>query len=179
MNNRVILTLVIIAILVAGGVFYYTVTKDNEPAVVSNTQSADITADAEPTPTEATPTPTVVTPTPTPTRASDELKGTYSGEPGTDGPDVSVFSVDYDGKAFSPKSLSIKVGDIVFFKNSSTKTFWPASDPHPTHTKYPEFDAKSAIAAGSTFQFKFIKVGTWGYHDHLNPSATGIIIVTK
>lgn len=95
------------------------------------------------------------------------------------GPDILVTQVDYDGSQFSPAVLNIKAGDIVFFKNSSQSGFWPASDPHPTHTAYPEFDAKKAVPAGSSFQFKFLKAGNWGYHDHFNPSAKGQINVTQ
>jgi len=95
------------------------------------------------------------------------------------GPDILVAEVVYDGTKFLPQSLNIKVGDIVIFKNSGTTDFWPASNPHPTHTDYPEFDAKAAVPPGKTFQFKFLKPGSWGYHNHLNPSATGIINVAK
>ncbi len=94
-------------------------------------------------------------------------------------PDILVAEVVYDGIKFSPQSLNIKVGDIVIFKNSGTSGLWPASDPHPVHTDYPEFDAKAAVSAGKSFQFKFLKPGSWGYHNHLNPSATGVINVAK
>jgi plastocyanin len=105
--------------------------------------------------------------------------GTFSDENNAMNPDVQVYEVSYDGKAYTPASLEIRVGDIVFFKNASSGSFWPASAPHPTHTIYPEFDAKAALKAGATFEFKFTKVGEWKYHDHLNPSAYGVIKVTK
>lgn len=104
---------------------------------------------------------------------------TFSDENNAMNPDVQVYEVSYDGKAFSPASLEIRVGDIVFFKNKSTEAFWPASAPHPIHTDYPEFNAKSEIKAGSTFEFKFTKVGEWKYHDHLNSSVYGVIKVTQ
>ena len=63
------------------------------------------------------------------------------------------------------------------FKNKSTTDFWPASDPHPTHTGYPGFDSGKAVAANGKFNFQFNKAGTWGYHDHLNPGIKGTIIV--
>lgn len=88
-----------------------------------------------------------------------------------------VFEISYNGTAFTPSTLSIKAGDTVVFKNNSTKSFWPASGPHPQHTLYPEFDAKKAIAPGGNFTFKFIKVGEWPFHDHLNPTAFGKITV--
>ncbi len=110
---------------------------------------------------------------------SAQSTGTFSDENNVMNPDTQVFEIVYDGKTYSPASLEIKVGDIVFFKNTSNGSFWPASAPHPTHTIYPEFDAKAALKAGSTFEFKFTKVGEWKYHDHLNPSAYGVVKVTQ
>jgi plastocyanin len=54
---------------------------------------------------------------------------------------------------------------------------WVASDPHPIHTDYSAFDAKQGIAPGDTYSFTFTKTGNWGFHNHLNPSATGTITV--
>lgn len=87
-------------------------------------------------------------------------------------------TVTYTDSGFSPKEITIKAGDTVNFVNESSKSFWPASNPHPVHTDYPEFDAKKDISAGDTYSFKFEKVGTWGYHNHKNPSQIGTVIVT-
>ena len=94
-------------------------------------------------------------------------------------PDILVVQVNYDGKKFDPASVDIKVGDIVIFKNNSDGAMWPASAPHPSHTAYPEFDAKEAIDPGGKWQFKFEKVGSWKYHNHSNPSAFGVVNVTE
>lgn len=108
-------------------------------------------------------------------------KATYSdgSEMEPFGPDILVSEVVYDGTKFAPASLSIKAGDVVVFKNSSQVDFWPASNPHPAHTDYPEFDAKKPVPPGGTFQFKFLKPGTWGYHNHLQPAATGVVKVSQ
>lgn len=95
------------------------------------------------------------------------------------GTDVQVREIVYNGTAFTPNDLTLKVGDVVIFKNDSNKSFWPASGPHPQHTNYPEFDPKKSIAAGSTWEFKFTKAGTWPFHDHLNATAFGKITVTQ
>ena len=89
----------------------------------------------------------------------------------------STQTVTYTANGFSPASITIKAGDTVIFKNNSAADFWPASGPHPTHTNYPEFDAKKAISAGSSYSFTFTKVGSWKYHNHLSPSLTGTITV--
>lgn len=95
------------------------------------------------------------------------------------GPDILVVQVSYDGAKFTPALINIKVGDIVIFKNNSQEDFWPASNPHPNHTDYPEFNARQPVSPGSKYQFKFIKTGKWGYHNHLNPSSVGVINVTN
>lgn len=85
--------------------------------------------------------------------------------------------VTYTADGFSPAVLSIALGDTVTFTNKSAGAFWPASNPHPIHTDYPEFDAKTEIANGKTYEFTFTKAGEWGYHNHLNPKMMGVIVV--
>jgi len=102
----------------------------------------------------------------------------FSDEQDIEGNDVQVYEVDYNGMGFTPASLSIKAGDIVVFKNKSNLDFWPASNPHPTHTDYPGFDAGQSLAPGKSFQFKFVKTGSWKFHNHLNPSQGAVINVS-
>ncbi len=86
---------------------------------------------------------------------------------------------------FSPPVLTIKAGTTVVFKNNSSKDFWPASAKHPTHNEYPIkggcvgsiFDACKAIAPGGQWEFKFDVLGGWNYHDHLNPTFFGKVVV--
>ncbi len=103
----------------------------------------------------------------------------FSDESDIEGLDVQVTEIDFNGKSFSPSTVTIKLGDIVIFRNKSQQNFWPASSVHPVHTDYPEFDTKAAIAPGKSFDFKFTKLGTWKFHDHLNPSSTGSIVVSQ
>lgn len=88
-----------------------------------------------------------------------------------------TYEVTQTEDGFTPEKLTIKRGDIVLFKTSRNKFFWPASDLHPTHLIYPEFDPKDPIEPKKTWSFKFDKVGTWKYHDHLAPYFTGVIEV--
>ena len=90
----------------------------------------------------------------------------------------SVFVVTYTSSCFTPSSITIQNGDIVTFKNNSNKNMWPASDPHPSHSAYPEFDPGQDIAPGSTWSFTFNKSGSWGYHDHNKPSCHGTVTVS-
>ncbi len=112
-----------------------------------------------------------------PSSESKPAQGVFTGEEEVMGGDLQVFEITYNGKQYTPKSLSVKSGDVVIFKNASTVPFWPASGSHPAHTAYPEFDPKKPVPAGGTFEFKFIRTGTWSFHDHLNPSTGGSVVV--
>jgi len=104
---------------------------------------------------------------------------------------LSAFQVIYTDSGFSPSPLTIKVGDTVAFTNQSSKDMWPASAMHPTHKGYPGsdiqkcgtseeseiFDACRGIPPGGSWSFKFVNAGSWNYHDHLNSSKFGKIVV--
>lgn len=80
---------------------------------------------------------------------------------------------------YEPKELTVKKGDIVAWTNESGEFHWPASDLHPTHGVYPEFDPLKPIASGDTWKFKFDKVGVWKFHDHIRANKVGTITVTE
>lgn len=91
---------------------------------------------------------------------------------------VSRAVVAYGANGFSPSSITVAVGETVVFMNENSVDMWPASAPHPTHTDYPEFDAKKPVAPGNSYSFTFTRVGTWKYHNHLNPTHFGSVVVT-
>lgn len=78
---------------------------------------------------------------------------------------------------FYPAEISIRKGDTVTFVSETGKEFWPASDIHPTHGTYPEFDPQKPIVPGKSWSFIFEKTGKWKYHDHLNPLHRGVVVV--
>lgn len=89
------------------------------------------------------------------------------------------YTIELRGGGFYPGELSITKGDKVRFVNKREQSFWPASDPHPTHDIYHGFDSKKPIDAGKSWSFKFNKEGIFKYHDHLFPSLKGTIMVGK
>jgi plastocyanin len=131
----------------------------------------------------------------TPTTTTNDTMDTGSGVDA--GVSVSVdttpmtATITYNGTSYSPSTVTIKKGGTVTWVNSSGGQMWVASAQHPTHTVYsgtnrtahcpdPEnndFDQ----CAGSTgdFSFKFDKAGSWGYHDHINASAFGKVVVEE
>ncbi|MEW6722356.1 MAG: cupredoxin domain-containing protein [Candidatus Micrarchaeota archaeon] len=94
-------------------------------------------------------------------------------------------AVEITSSGFNPKILKINAGEAVTFTNKDTKTHWPASAVHPTHSEYPEgggcigsaFDACGPLKTGESYSFTFNERGEWHYHDHLNSGLTGTIIV--
>jgi len=78
---------------------------------------------------------------------------------------------------FSPSEIAINKGDTIKFTTSIGEPFWPASNLHPTHTIYPEFDPKEPVEADKNWLFVFNKEGEWKYHDHLSPIFKGKVIV--
>lgn len=78
---------------------------------------------------------------------------------------------------FYPAGIKIEKGETVTFKNETSESFWPASDIHPTHEVYSDFDPKRALKAEEEWSFTFNQVGTWRYHDHISPIYRGTIEV--
>lgn len=103
----------------------------------------------------------------------------------------SEVTVTYSASGFSPASVTIKQGTKVTFTSTDGSAMWVGVDDHPTHTKYTgttknEHCASGATSAdfdqctkGSTYSFVFDKEGTWGYHNHVQASATGVVVVTN
>ncbi|HSX40052.1 MAG TPA: cupredoxin domain-containing protein [Candidatus Saccharimonadales bacterium] len=77
---------------------------------------------------------------------------------------------------FDPQTVTIKAGDKVTWVNKSGDRANVSSDPHPVHTNYPPLNLGS-FADGASVSLMFDKPGTYGYHNHLNPSKTGTVIV--
>lgn len=173
MNKKVIYGVIaLIVLLIVAGVIYTQsnqqinqqeslTPEDNSEMLTEEVSNFPVTSEE----------PEMVTP------QTNQSSGRFSGEDDIMAPDIIVHEVSFSGSAFSPANLTIKNGDIVVFKNNSSKDFWPASAPHPQHTDYPEFDPKKRIAPGGTYEFKFTKTGAWGFHDHITPSAFGKITV--
>lgn len=167
--------IVIVIVLILAGGAYYIANRNQAQAPSQETQqpSQEQTQSDQGT----SPTPTGQATTINSTTTVDVTPIVEGGE--TAAPDIQVVEIVFDGSKFTPSTVNIKVNDWVFFKNQSNTEFWPASAPHPAHTDYPELDAKMAIPAGGQYKFQFTKVGSWGFHDHLNPRAFGKINVTK
>lgn len=106
-------------------------------------------------------------------------------------PVVSKNIIIYTDSGYTPSLMTIKKGETVIWKNESGNSMWTASAVHPTHKVYPGtditvcgtqtllpmFDACGKIMSGQSWSFLFNNVGTWGYHNHLDSSKFGKVVV--
>jgi plastocyanin len=93
--------------------------------------------------------------------------------------DVQEVLVTLTPSGYEPSDFSIKKGTTVTFKNTTGKPHWPASNLHPTHEIYSEFDPQRPLAPDEAWSFTFNKVGTWNFHDHIRSYYSGKIYVTE
>ena len=153
--NKTIISIIVIILLIAGGVFIYTMSNSSNSSQTNKLTDTD-----------------------TDTYTNTNLNNEQATSSSSNQTQSNKVTVTYDGSSFSPKVVTIKKGDSVIFINQSDKSMSVASNPHPTHTDYPGFDQyKSAEKGMASYTFVFEKVGTWGYHNHLNPSVTGTVKV--
>jgi plastocyanin len=175
--NKTIVAIIVVVIVVLGG--YFLLKGPSAPS--SNLPSSTVSQETQPT-------------SPAQTNQAP-LPGSNGQVPSGPEPQVQNSQnenvITYTDSGYSPSTLRVKIGETVTFKNESSKSMWPASAFHPTHTVYsgtsldehcPDtagtaFDACKGFLPGSSWSFKFTKAGTWKYHDHLNPGATGTIVV--
>lgn len=100
--------------------------------------------------------------------------------------------VTYREGQYQPDTVSVRHGQVVMWVNEDS-VFWPAANLHPTHKEYPGsgilkcetderaliFDACEAMGPGAVYAFLFNEAGEWHYHDHINPRATGVVLVSE
>jgi len=93
--------------------------------------------------------------------------GTAGGPVGGTGNSISIA-----GMAFSPSSLSVKVGATVTWKNNDGFTHTVTSDDGAS------FDSGN-LPAGGSFSYKTTTVGTFDYHCTIHSGMTGTLVVTQ
>ena len=80
------------------------------------------------------------------------------------------------GSGFSPSTITVKAGTKVMWENKSGETAAINSAVHPTHLVYPPLNLGS-FNNGESISLVFDKAGTYKYHNHLNPSQFGTVVV--
>lgn len=85
--------------------------------------------------------------------------------------DITVTST-----GFTPQTITVKAGTKVVWTNKSGGPVTVNSDVHPTHLLWP-FLNLGKFDDGSSVSVVFETAGTYTYHNHLNASQTGKVIV--
>lgn len=88
----------------------------------------------------------------------------------------SASTITFDGTMFSPASITVKSGSTITIKNTSSQDLQMDSNPHPVHTDDTDLNV-GLVSAGHAQSFTVTKTGTFGYHDHLDPSIQGKITI--
>lgn len=160
MNQNALWGIVVVLVLVGAGVFLWRSTTPSSPQQPIPTLEV-MEEDAAPTPALVSPG-AGATVNPSPTTAASPVAG---------------VTISMDETGFTPKTVTVEAGTTVTFVNNGQAPHWPASALHPTHQVLPGFDALRGLATGETYSFTFEKVGSWNYHDHLNPKLFGTVVV--
>ncbi len=104
------------------------------------------------------------------------------GKYGHTGPDKTVEApptaiVKITDKGFEPTSLTVKKGTVVIWKASgNTKPVVVAANPYPTNDSLEGLKSEQ-LGSGAEYRYKFNESGTFNYHDNLNPTVNGTVIV--
>ena len=89
-------------------------------------------------------------------------------------------SVIVTASGFSPKTVTIGVGQSVTWMNSDNRPHYVAPDDHPSHQAYSgiwDDNGAGNISSEELYTFQFNTAGTYTYHDYLNSSLTGTVVV--
>ncbi|HLG91031.1 MAG TPA: cupredoxin domain-containing protein [Candidatus Saccharimonadales bacterium] len=141
-----------VVVIIALGIGGYLLMKDDSPSDSSSNSSQESTTPSQ----ETQPQPAQQNP------ATQEQ--------------TPAATITYTDSGFEPAEVTINSGDSLKVVNNSSSSLDFESSVHPVHTDNPELNIGS-ISPGSDKTFKITKTGTWGYHNHENPSDTGRINV--
>ncbi|OGY26511.1 MAG: hypothetical protein A2Z11_00820 [Candidatus Woykebacteria bacterium RBG_16_43_9] len=92
----------------------------------------------------------------------------------------SSVTITYTSSGFSPSEVTIKSGGTVTWVNNSDGQIQIGANPHPVHTGNKEVSSGGFVLTlqpGEQSTVTMSKVGTFGYHNHLNSSQGGTITV--
>jgi|SRR3989344_1022160 len=89
---------------------------------------------------------------------------------------VAQNTVTLTSSNFEPAVITIAAGQTVVWNNRSGVAISINSAPHPTHADYPPLNI-GLVENGASASLTFPTAGTYKYHNHLNPSQYGSIIV--
>jgi plastocyanin len=155
-GSQIAIILLILVIFVGGGYFVVRHANNAQPASIPQVIPTN-------------------TPFPSPTASAPSITSA-SNSPTPQAMKESSTTVIVTASGFQPQTITISAGQTIMWINKSGDDVSIDSDPHPVHTSYPPLNI-GVVANGATASLTFSKIGTYHYHNHLNPSETGTIIV--
>ena len=108
-------------------------------------------------------------------KSNDGSKTSSSSSSSSNDADVAA-TITYGSDGFSVSASSVKAGSKVKVVNNTDSELSFDSNPHPVHTDNSELNIGD-IDAGASKTFVVNTKGSWGFHNHYNPSDTGSITV--
>ena len=89
-------------------------------------------------------------------------------------PTTATITIGSDGRV-SPATVTIAVGGRVTFVNNHSRNHEMSSDPHPSHEDCPAMEQVGFLTPGqSKTSGNFNTSRRCGFHDHNEPSTTGL-----
>lgn len=85
-------------------------------------------------------------------------------------------TITYTGQGFEPNQDTITVNNTVRIRNRSIRTLQFVSDPYAQRSDNPELNV-GEVKPGESKTFYISQKGRWGYHNALDPSETGTLLV--
>lgn len=77
---------------------------------------------------------------------------------------------------FNPQTVTVKAGTRVIWVNNATGEVTVNAADHPTHKEYPPLNL-GEFGPNQSVQLVFDKAGTYKYHNHLDASQNGVVVV--
>ena len=93
-----------------------------------------------------------------------------------EGDEAESVKVSVTDAGFEPQTVNVKVGSKVVWTNNTQATADVSSAQHPTHLVYPPLNLGN-FEPEEKVRLVFEEAGTYKYHDHLNPSMFGTVVV--
>jgi plastocyanin len=113
----------------------------------------------------------------TQTSSSPQANPSQSGSPvASSVATAAAATITYGSGGFSPALTTVKSGQSVTFKNTSSQEVQVDSNPHPVHTDDTDLNVGS-ITPGQSKTVTLTKTGNFGFHNHLNPGETARIAI--
>lgn len=86
--------------------------------------------------------------------------------------------ITFTNNGFQPETYIVPANSYVRIRNLSISILQFSSDPYKAPSYNPELNA-GTFNPGDTRTFFISQQGKWGFHNGLNPSQTGTLIVTE